>query len=148
MRSVVAMRFLQEIKEISLFTLYYPQKSGATTTVTLPSPERNNKIETSSGQAKGRTRGGQSYVYTKGAATSFADYEFIDLDDSERSALQSFFDSQADGMANSFQYDDHLGVTRTASFDQANLEWVNTAERNPPDDDPMWSVSIRLELED
>lgn len=128
------------------FILYYPQKSGATTTVTLPNPERDNILSSKKGQAKGRTRGGQRRVYDKGTDQSFAQYSFPVLTDSEKTALQGFFDSQADGMAEEFQYDDHLGVTRTAVFDQDSLEWTNIGELTPPSADPLWSLSIRLEI--
>lgn len=130
------------------FILYYPDKATATTTVTLPSPERGNTLSSAKAQAKGRTRGGQKYVYSTGADVAVVEYDFDDLTATEKTALQNFFDNQADGMVNDFEFDDHLGETRAASFDQAELEWTNTAERQIPDADPLWSVALRFELEE
>jgi len=128
------------------FVLYYPDKATATTTVTLPSPDRGNPLQQIRGQASARSRGGKIYVYDKGVNRYEASYDFADLTDAQKTALEAFFASQADGMINEFQVDDHLGIAYDARFLQSELEWSNTGEQVPGGTAPEWAVSFRIEL--
>lgn len=126
-------------------SLYFPTQSGATETVSVRNPERDNAEDDILVQGIGRTRGGGRVVYDKGVGYRILRLSFTELDDTTKQALDDFFRSTACGQAESFQYEDHHGNLWDAHFNQSTLAWVNIGEKTLPDTDPVWSVEIELE---
>lgn len=128
------------------FVLYYPQKSGATETVTLPNPETGNAENLILGQSSGRTRGGGLYVYDKNTSRREMEFEFVALDDDDKEALDEFFRESANGMVNEFQIDDHHGATWDARFLQSELNFECEGETVLGGAVSEWIVSFKLQL--
>lgn len=65
---------------------------------------------------------------------------FNDLSDTEKAALQTFFDSTAQGPSNTFNFTHTDGVTRSGvRFVDTFLAWQRSGSK-------LWSVTITLEL--
>ncbi len=128
------------------FVFYYPQKSGATTTVTLPNPERGNPERSLLVQASGRTMAGTLRVYNKGTARKEIDIHLEDLTNTQKGDLLSFFQTKAVGMQNAFQVDDHHGSLLNARFLQSEMEFSEDYAETVPVTNPLWSVEIKLEV--
>lgn len=110
------------------------------TSVALPAPARVVRTSFDSGQAHGRTAGGETFVYELGTDRHEAELEFHSLTDAERDGLASFFKDATDGMSATWQYTDPAGGEFQARFAEPALVFVKFA-RN------VWDVSIRLEIE-
>ncbi len=109
------------------------------TTVTLPGPARFGRTSLGCGQARGRTAGGETYVYELGPEVYEAEIEFHSLTGAEKEGLASFFKDTALGMQESFTYTDSAGREFAARFIEPVLVFVQFA-RN------VWDVSVRAEL--
>ena len=127
------------------FIIYYPTKSGPTTTVALPDPELNNAERRRFGQASGRSRGGDVYTYQKCLARIEDEYAFTDLTAADKTALDSLVEDDLDGRANTFEFDDHHGDSWTGRLIDPDLNWTDTEEIAPPDTDPLYEVTLRIE---
>lgn len=128
------------------YVFYYPTKASPTDTVTLRNPERDNIDRRIKVQASGRSMGGTLYCYDKGVDRIEVDLDFTELDETDKTDLQSFFDDSADGMNIAFQVDDLHGTLWDARFLMSELEWVEIGAKTLPVTDPVYSVSIKLEL--
>ncbi len=109
------------------------------TSVTLPAPVRVARASFDSGQAHGRTAGGDTFVYDLGADRHEAEIEFHSLTNAEKEGLASFFKDATGGMSATWQYTDPAGTEFQARFAEPALVFVKFA-RN------VWDVSLRLEL--
>ncbi len=113
--------------------------SKGAASVTIPAPARFGTVSVGLGQAKGRTSGGELYVYDLGADRVEAELEFRSLSGAERDQLLAFFEDTALGMSEQWTYTDPAGAAFGARFTEAALEFVQVA-RN------VWDVRLRLEL--
>ena len=109
------------------------------TNVELPDPSPGYPVRAIQRQAVGRSAGGTLYVYDKGVETYEVEITFESLTDSEKSALQGFFDNDTEGCLNTFTYTDSNGTARTARFLEPRLEFIKISAG-------VWDVRIRLEL--
>ena len=94
------------------------------TTVVLQNPVLGNEIATRKAQVFSRDAGGGRYAYDQGPAWKTMILRWEHLRESEKTALQSFFEDDADGMRLSFTYTDHEGDSWTAYFNQPALEFT------------------------
>ena len=113
--------------------------SKGAVTVIIPAPARFGTVAVPLGQARGRTAGGDLYVYDLGTKRVEAELEFRSLTGLQRDALLDFFENTALGMSEQWTYTDPAGATLGARFLGPALEFVQVA-RN------VWDVRIRLEL--
>ena len=109
------------------------------TSLTLPAPARMGRSILKKGQARGRTAGGETFVYDLGPDVFEAEVEFHSLTGEEKDALASFFKDTAGGMGGTWTYTDPAGGELQARFAGPALVFVKFA-RN------VWDVSLRLEL--
>lgn len=107
--------------------------------VTIPAPARFGTVAVRLGQARGRTSGGELYVYDLGVKRVEAELEFRSLSGSERGDLLDFFENTALGMSEQWTYTDPAGAAYGARFREGALEFVQVA-RN------VWDVRLALEL--
>jgi len=98
------------------------------TTVDLQNPVVGNALVTKKTQVGARDAGGGRYTYDQGVDVKIMQLTWLALRESEKTALQSFFEDTADGMKESFTYTDHEGNDWTAYFDQAELEFVEVGD--------------------
>ena len=113
--------------------------SGATT-VTLPGPQPGAGIEEHKHQALGLTAGGTRYAYDKGVDRYEVELDFHSLTTAQQTALQSFFHTTVDGVANTWTYTDTAANSYTARFLDPILSFRQVARG-------VWDVTIRLELD-
>ena len=113
--------------------------SKGAASVTVPAPARFGTVAVRLGQARGRTAGGELYVYDLGTERVEAELEFRSLSGAQRDDLLGFFEDAALGMSEQWTYTDPAGATFGARFIEPALEFVQVA-RN------VWDVRIRLEL--
>ena len=99
--------------------------SGATQ-AEIQNPVRGNSLKVKKYQTLGRTAGGTVYTYEKGTTTKEIELSFEELRESEKAALQSFFDTTVDGIQNTFTYTDHRGTAWTARFLEDELIFEET----------------------
>ena len=109
------------------------------TTVTLPNPITGTRLTENKRQAIARTQGGTVKVQDQGVDTYEASLSWNDLSATEKSDLQSFFHTTADGAVNTWIYTDEDTTSYTARFLDAKLDFTKTAKG-------VYGVSIRLEL--
>ena len=112
--------------------------SGAVT-VTLPGPQPGAAMREVKHQGIGLTAGGTRYAYDKGVDRYEVDLEFQSLTTAQKSALQSFFHTTVDGVANTWTYTDTAATSFTARFLDPELDFTQVARG-------VWDVSMRLEL--
>ena len=110
------------------------------TSVALPAPVRVVRTSFDSGQAHGRTAGGETFVYELGTDRHEAEIEFHSLTNAEKDGLASFFKDATDGLSATWQYTGPAGGEFQARFAEPALVFIKFA-RN------VWDVSLRLELE-
>lgn len=108
--------------------------------VVLPNPEFGNRLGTRKKQVSAESVGGTFYVYDRGAKVQNLAFTWRNLDKAHFDAMESFFDTHADGMVNlvdlswSDWQDPIFGgaggtVTKTGyRFVAPELEW--TEQRN------------------
>jgi len=99
------------------------------TTVDLQNPQVGNVLATRKTQVHTRDAGGGRYVYDQGVETQIVQLVWAALRESEKDALQGFFEDDANGMKESFTYTDHEGDDWTAYFDQPELEFVEIGDQ-------------------
>jgi len=99
------------------------------TTVDLQNPAVGNVLATRKTQVGARDAGGGRYTYDQGVETKLMQLSWLALRESEKAALQSFFEDDADGMKESFTYTDHEGTSWTAYFDEPDLEFVAVGDQ-------------------
>jgi hypothetical protein len=128
------------------FVFYYAAKSGASVTVTLPSPERDNVYRRKKILGVGRTMGGTIRVYDKGTQRLELDLEFRDLTDTQKVALDGFINTNADGSVNAFQVDDIHGTCWNARFIQTEFEFIEEGAETLPVTNPLWRITLKLEV--
>ena len=110
------------------------------TTVTLPGPPGGYPIRRIKPQALGLTSGGTRYTQDKGGPDRYqVELLFDDLTDSEKEALDGFYNTTVDGVTNTFTYTDTDGTGYTARFLDTILEFTKTANN-------QWGVRVLLEL--
>jgi len=108
--------------------------------VELPDPLPGQPASLLRHQAVGRTAAGAVYVYDKGVTRRELVLRFGSLSAAQRTALEGFFDTVAQGARNSFTYTDVHGDAFTARFLDSSLAFVKVA-------DDVWTLVIRLELD-
>lgn len=113
--------------------------SKGAVTVTIPAPARFGTVAVPLGQARGRTAGGDLYVYDLGTKRVEAELEFRSLTGAQRDDLLDFFENAALGMSEQWTYTDPAGRTFGARFTGPALEFVQVA-RN------VWDVKLALEV--
>lgn len=113
-------------------------------------------------QSKGRTAGGELFVYDKAPDEVYRlALRFEGLRDSERQDLEDFFVDDAEGMLNTFTYTDHEGTAWTARFLTPVLDLTTIADKTASTgtftsggtlypttvrEEPVWSVEFELEV--
>jgi len=90
-------------------------------------------------QASGRTAGNVLYVYDKGVQIKRMTVDLDGLSLSEKTELQTFFDTTVNGMELDFVYIDEAGNSWDARFLTPELVW---AKRAPE----LWGVQFDLEV--
>ena len=90
-------------------------------------------------QASGRTAGNVLYVYDKGVQVSRHTVDLIGLSLTEKTALDSFFDTTVNGMEEDFTYVDEAGNSSNARFLVSELVWSKVAPN-------IWNVQFDLEV--
>ncbi len=113
--------------------------SKGAVSVTIPAPARFGTVAVRLGQARGRTAGGELYVYDLGTERIEAELEFRSLSGTQRDDLLDFFENTALGMSEQWTYTDPVGATFGARFIGPALEFVQVA-RN------VWDVRLALEI--
>lgn len=98
----------------------------SSTRVEIQNPSRSNIHKIKKFQALGRTAGGQIYAYDKGPTSKRLELEFLELRQSEKDALESFYDTTVDGVITNFEYTDHFGTTWNAKFLETELNFEET----------------------
>jgi hypothetical protein len=106
---------------------------------TLPAPARFPTSLVETGQARGRTAGGETYVYGLGGTRHEAELEFRSLTSAQKSALADFFENHALGMKETWTYTDPAGGAFQARFAEPRLSFVKVAH-------DVWDVKVKLEL--
>lgn len=129
--------------------------------VVIQNPQRQNRYAIKKRQTTGRVAGGELFVYDKGVTTYELILEFNGLRDSEKDDLETFYDTTADGLENTFTYTDHEGGVWVARFLDTELIFVEIEDKWKQDDDfatggatvpstirqePFWNARIRLEV--
>jgi len=115
-------------------------------TLALRSPDRGNPFRVVKRQAMRRTVGGTLYVYDKGVRTFEFEWTFTELTETERDSLQTFFDTTADGMVNTFTVKDWYGDTFTdCRFLDPVLEFAQTDEHRELSNSGIYSCTLRFE---
>ena len=109
------------------------------TSVTLPAPVRFGRTSVRKGQARGRTAGGETFVYELGPEVHEAELEFHSLTGAEKDSLASFFKETVLGMRESFTYTDPGGTGCEVRFAEPELVFVQYAR-------DVWDCSMRMEL--
>jgi hypothetical protein len=107
--------------------------------VVVPAPARALRSSLSAGQARGRTAGGETFVYGLGTERFEAELEFRSLTAAQKEALADFFANAADGMRELFTYTGPSGTAYQARFAEPSLVFVEYAR-------DVWDCSTRLEL--
>lgn len=139
----------------------------AATTIKVQNPIRSNLEDRLRRQALSRSASGACYVYDKGTTRVEIEAQWTSLRDDEKDVLQDFFDSDADGMVNTFTLTDHEGNSWTARFLHDTLEWEQvddsvassgsfcasacetsgeTAYPTTTRSYPIWAIRLRLEV--
>jgi len=113
---------------------------NGSTTVTLPGPIGGSAMSRIKAQAIGLSAGGTRFAYDKGATDRFeAELAFKNLSTDEKEDLDSFFDSDVDGVTTTFTYTDTNGQEYTARFLEPELRITKVVFG-------IWDVSMKLEL--
>ena len=107
--------------------------------VSLPDPAPGYALRVMRRQATGRTAGGGMVAYDKGIQTLEAEPLFESLTDTERDALEEFFQTAVQGCLGSFVYTDAAGVAWTARLLAPRLEFFKVCA-------DVWDVRLRMEL--
>ena len=107
--------------------------------VTLPAPEPLSGMREVKHQGLGLTAGGTRYAYDKGVTRYEADLEFRSLTAAQKESLVDFFDTDCNGVCETFTYTDSGGQGYTARLLASSLEVVKAAPG-------VWDASLRLEL--
>lgn len=128
----------------------------------IQNPILSNRYILDAFQSKGRTAGGELFVYDKAPDEVYKlALTFAELRDSEKEALESFFVNDAEGMLYTFTYTDHEGTTWTARFLTPVLEFTSIADKRASTtsftsggvtypttvrEESIWSVEFELEV--
>lgn len=112
--------------------------SGATS-ITLPAPSGTIEAPARKRQAIGRTAGGTVYAYDKGVDTYEVTVNLQSLTNTEKTNLESFFDTTVNGAVNTWTYTDENGNDYTARFLEPQLSFEKIAGG-------IWDIDLRLEI--
>ena len=107
-------------------------------TVLLPAPSAPLNCD-SKLQVLGRTAGGITYYYDKGAEIQATEMSLNGLTSADKDALTTFFRTTANGIMNTFTFTDSAGTARTVKFLAPELNF----EKSPAN---AWRVKFNLAL--
>ncbi len=108
------------------------------TTVTLPDPVSGKALSEKKRQVVGRTQGGTVVTHDLGVDTYDIELSFDMLTAAEKSSLQSFFHTDADGVMNTWTYTDEFSNSYTARFLSPELDFQQAAK-------DIYSVTFTIE---
>ena len=100
----------------------------AATTVKLQNPDVQNVLSIDKTQVVNRSAAGDRYRYDRGVDVRTMRLHWGELRESEKAALESFFDTTADGVMNAFTYTDHRGIAWDAYFVEPALAFTEVAD--------------------
>lgn len=112
----------------------------SSTSITINGPGGDQPLDPVPRYVMGMTQSGSRYVYKKNSAANRTwTLEFSFLTNSQKAALQSFFDNTVSGPTNLWTYTHTSGYSYTVRFAQTTLTW----KRSLPN---VWGVTLQLEL--
>ena len=109
------------------------------TTVTLHDPAQRVTLVHHKRQTISRTQGGNVRVHDLGVDTYGISLTFEAMTTTEKSNLQSFFNTDVDGAMNTFTYTDENSTAYTARFLDTDLQFTKVMYN-------MYDLMVRLEL--
>jgi len=117
------------------------------TSVTLPNPERSNVYTVERAQVQERSAAGTLFVYDKGLEILRMELEFRELDDAQKSDIESFFRTTVTFGLSTFTYTDHEGASWTARLVQTSLSFTEyDDDRSDTGNYGVWEVKMVLEV--
>ena len=136
-------------------------KSGATS-VYLQNPDHQNEVEIDKRQHIGESASGTRYRYDRGVQFKTLRLQWSELRESEKTALEGFYDTTVDGVMTQFEYTDHRGTKWNAYFTSPTLSFTEMDDRRASTTTfasggvsypttvrahGVWSTEVELEVE-